>query len=193
MGVLDSEYTGKPVDTMSAFEEEVAKKKKEKQQAAVVRHELPAPDLKELEKDFAKGGAKQQLTKAAENSEKLKLNKDEKPNNNSSSTDSSKALLEGVNTGMQGMESGGKPPNPMASALSAGISSGGNPAAIGGALMIGLIQSSEHKMREYKMGLARAEMEKAKGEKAKGEIALKMGDAVSRAIGGSGRKRSINI
>lgn len=189
MGVLDPEYTGRTLNTSDAFEEEVAKKKKEKQKSEVVRHELPAPDLKEL----AKGGAKQQLTKAAENSEKLKLNKEDKPENQNSGKDSAKALLEGVSTSTQGMESGGKPPNPMMSALNAGISSGGNPAAIGGALMMGLIQSSEHKMRERKMGYARAEMEKAKGEKAKGEIALRMGDAVSRAIGGSGRKRSINI
>ena len=38
-----------------------------------------------------------------------------------------------------------------------------------------------------------ARMEEAKGEQQKGQIAIRMGDAVSRALGSSGRKRSINI
>lgn len=174
MSVLDPEYTGKVVDNASQFEEEEEKRKMKK-----------AAAKQELKKKLA----------GSSSSEKgiSKLTKEDKPSDTSSSKDSAKALLQGVNTSLNNDGGGEKPPSPFGDALLTGISTGGNPAAIGGAFLMGAIKSIQYKQQQKLMGEARAKMEEAKGEQQKGQIALRMGDAVSRAIGGAARKRSINI
>lgn len=188
MSVLDPEYTGKVVDSAAEFEQEVARKKRQKEQQSSSSSLYTEETQKELDKQVAK----KQLTKGEENAQRLKITDDNK-GNNSNSNQSAKSTLEAINTSTQGMDAGAPPPSPFGSALQAGITSGGNPAAIGGAFLMGIVQSAQHKEKERLMGQARAKMEEAKGEKAKGDIALKMGESVSRAIGGAGRKRSINI
>lgn len=173
MGVLDPEYSEKVVSGASAFEEEVEKKKKKKEY-----------DSTQIRKRAA-------VKKLEESAKPLKITED-KPKEDSSSNESAKGLIQGVKTSLDSGDPD-KPPSPFMSALETGISSGGNPAAIGGALMMGMVKSMQYKEQMKKMGQARAQMEEAKGEQQKGQIALRMGDAISRAIGGAGRKRSINI
>ena len=135
----------------------------------------------------------QQSYQKLETGSKQDFNRENENKPKGDSKENAKGLLSGVNTALQNDSDGGKPPSPFASALQTGISSGGNPAAIGGALMMGIVQSIQYKEQQRQMGKARARMEEAKGEQQKGQIAIRMGDAVSRALGSSGRKRSINI
>lgn len=175
MSVLDPEYTGRVVDSAAEFEKE--------------------EEARRLKKAAAKKELSKKLSESNSSNERgvSKLTKEDNSSDTDSSKDNAKQLLQGVNTSLSNNSDGEKPPSPFADALSSGITSGGNPAAIGGAFMMGLVKSIEHKQRMKKMGEARALMEEAKGEQQKGAIALRMGDAVSRAIGGAGRKRSINI
>lgn len=181
MSVLDPEYTGRVVDSAAEFEKEEEARRLKK-----------AAAKKELSKKLSESSSSTESNSSNERGVS-KLTKEDNSSDTDSSKDNAKQLLQGVNTSLSNNSDGEKPPSPFADALSSGITSGGNPAAIGGAFMMGLVKSIEHKQRMKKMGEARALMEEAKGEQQKGAIALRMGDAVSRAIGGAGRKRSINI
>lgn len=171
MGILDPEYTGK-VTSVKDFEEEAESRKMKKEASK-----------KQLQQSYSK----------LESNSKQNFNKENEDKPKGDAKDTAKGLLSAVNTNLQNDSDGGPPPSPFASALQSGITSGGNPAAIGGAFLMGVVKSMQYKEQQKLMGQARAKMEEAKGEKEKGAIALRMGDAVSRALGSSGRKRSINI
>jgi hypothetical protein len=190
MGVLDPEYTGKvkkKVDSNLIYDEELEREEEEfykSKDSGLVKSEED-----EASKKLQKQAAKKQL----ESSSKQDFNRENENKPKSDSKDSAKQLLSGVKTSLDNDSTGGPPPSPLMSGLEAGISSGGNPAAIGGAFLMGVVKSMQYKEQQKQMGEARAKMEEAKGEKEKGAIALRMGDAVSRALGSAGRKRSINI
>ena len=77
--------------------------------------------------------------------------------------------------------------------LTAGISSGFNPAVMGAAAVMGIVGGMEKEKQARRMGRARGQMELAKGQSEKTKIYGEMAKSVSQAFGGGSRKRSVNF
>lgn len=88
---------------------------------------------------------------------------------------------------------GGTAGDTAGSVLTAGISSGFNPAIMGAAAVMGIVGGMEREKQAKRMGRARGQMELAKGQAEKTRIYGEMAKSVSQAFGGGSRKRSVNF
>ena len=88
---------------------------------------------------------------------------------------------------------GGTAGDTAGSVLTAGISSGFNPAIMGAAAVMGIVGGMEREKQAKRMGRARGLMELAKGQAEKTRIYGEMAKSVSQAFGGGSRKRSVNF
>ena len=87
-----------------------------------------------------------------------------------------------------GAEGGG-----VSGAINAGVSSGFNPFVMAAGAVMGFLGGKEKEKRARKMGEARGKMERAKGEYEKADIYGQMAQSIRGSLGGSGRKRSVNL
>ena len=78
-------------------------------------------------------------------------------------------------------------------AINAGVASGFNPMVMAAGAVMGFLGGKEKEKRARRMGEAKAKMKQAEGEYKKADIYGQMATSIRGALGGSGRKRSVNL
>ena len=148
---------------------------------------MPLNQALDLDEKLKKSAVKKSL-------KKTKLNVDEGPDLKGDLSKMGKDIgAQAAGDMTSGLLGGGTTGDTAGAVLTAGISSGFNPAVMGAAAVMGIIGGLEKEKQAKRMGQARGDMELAKGMGQKAKIQGEMSQTISRVLGGSGRKRSINF